>query len=115
MFIPQNKIPAKMKHSISIGYITTRNISHNIPVSYKINEEAAQMTLSCLLEQPGAYPDWLQMRKFEVVAQLQKDGYSALYNEDNEARNIDCALFIDAAFKGILLQEKMRMVATVEN
>ncbi|HTM67007.1 MAG TPA: hypothetical protein VL093_11840 [Flavipsychrobacter sp.] len=97
-----------MNQSISVSY-TTQGERYEVPLVYRIDKEAGILTVSCAVNMTTAIPSWLQIRKFEVTAQLQQGRYCALYNANNDSRNIDCSLFIDKAYAAIMHCEKLNV------
>ena len=95
-----------MNQSISVSY-TTQGACYEVPLVYHIDKEAELLTVSCALDMTTAIPSWLQIKKFEVTAQMQQGKYCALYNAHNDSRNIDCSLFIDKAYAAIMHHEKL--------
>jgi hypothetical protein len=103
-----------MKKEISINYsVSASEATCVVPLNYTVEKAGKLLTISCLVAtvSPNVFP-WLQLRKFEIKSVLEGGGrYSVLFNDDNNARTIDTALFIDNAYASIMAKEKLLMLA----
>ena len=98
-----------MEKVITVAYKLSGNDQLvSIPVSYVIENEDNVRTITCTVN-PGSslLPFWLQ-RKFNIKLLFSDGYYELLYNEGNIIKNLDTSLFIDQAYAGIRLKEKMR-------
>ena len=106
-----------MKRSISIAYTLPGQITCEIPLNYEITKDGDLQRLACTVDAFAVIPSWLQFRKFQVNAQFTDGAYDALYNEDNNSRNVDSMLFIDKAYIDIMQKERIEihMIEPIES
>ena len=91
-----------MDNSVIITYPADK--ADQVKVHYSIEQTNDLQTISCSVE--GAfYPRWLQLRKFSIVSLMERGSYTTLYNEINNSKNMDTALFIDLVYSSIMQQE----------
>lgn|SRR5690349_4461888 len=98
-----------MKSFIRIAYTLPGHIACEIPLSYEIINDRDIQRVICIVDRFAVNPSWLQFRKFQVNAQFIDGAYETLYNEDNDARNMDSMLFIDKAYADIMHKEKIKV------
>lgn len=91
-----------MNNYITIAY--PQNEACEIQVLYTIEQTGDIQTISCSIEGRGS-PYWLQLRKFSMSSQKRQGGYEALFNEVNNSKNMDTALFIDLVYANIMKRE----------
>ena len=100
-----------MNKTISVAYVRqSGEESCTLVVTYKIEKEGNVSLISCSVNQEASAPQWLHMKKFEVKTVQQGNSYSQLFNEKNDAANLDTSMFIDKTFGAIMQQEKMKLV-----
>jgi hypothetical protein len=83
-----------------------------IQLAYSIAVVANIQTISCSISEPH-HPQWLQMRKFDLLSMKEKNGYVPLFNELNSSKNMATSLFIDQVYSDIMLAEKFRVLSPV--
>lgn len=98
-----------MTKTITVGYTSQRLSHHEIPLIYDLSKDAGVLVLNCKVNLTTGVPLWLQLRKFQVMAQLEEGKYNMLYDIFNESKNIDCSLFIDTAYATIMHKENMNV------
>lgn len=98
-----------MSNTITIGYPQEAPV--NITLRYTIDLADNMQTINCSVEEVRV-PLWLQMKKFSIFSFRSKDGYVPLFNEVNNSKNLDTALFIDLVFASIMAFERMKIYIT---
>ena len=102
-----------MNKTISVGYTRqSGEESCTLIVTYQIEKQGSVSLISCSIAQEATapQPQWLHMKKFEVKTVQQGNNYSMLFNEKNDAANLDTSMFIDKTLGAIMQQEKMKLV-----
>jgi len=79
-----------------------------IPLSYVINMTGNVQTIACSVS-GSRFPNWLQLRKFEMSSLKENNIYTPLYSEVNNNKNMDTGLFIDKVYTNIMLAEKLKV------
>ncbi len=88
-----------MTNSISIVFPDEN--SPKINVFYTVEVQDNLKVIYCRIESKGI-PIWLQLRKFSFSALISADSSLVpLYNEENNSKNLDTAMFIDAVYQCI--------------
>jgi len=93
-----------MSRSITIN--CSDNVPAQIQLLYSIETLENLQTISCSVNEKH-FPIWLQLRKFEMQSLKEKSGYTPLYNEVNNSKNMATSLFIDQVYTDIMLAEKL--------
>ena len=84
-----------------------------IPLTYTIESTGTIQTISCsVLSKTN--PQWLQIRKFDLVSFKENNAYIPMYNERNNEKNQASALFIDKVYENIMQAEKLKVKAEPE-
>ena len=99
--------PIIMNRSISIDCLG--NIPGQLRLIYSIDIIENVQTISCCVDEKN-FPAWLQLRKFEMLSLKEKLGYTLLFNELNNSKNMATSLFIDQVYSTIMLAEKMKVL-----
>jgi hypothetical protein len=100
-----------MEKSITVSYLPSNNVS-NISVLLKYSIERADniQTVTCTITRSTEMiPIWLHPHKFEVKSLYNKGKYETLFNFENNAKNLDAALFIDQAYAEIMEKEHLKV------
>ena len=79
-----------------------------ISLSYVINMTGNVQTIACSVS-GSRFPNWLQLRKFEMSSLKENNIYTPLYSEVNNNKNMDTGLFIDKVYTNIMLTEKLKV------
>jgi hypothetical protein len=93
-----------MSRNITIN--CSENTPSQIQLVYTIETLENLQTITCSVNEKR-FPIWLQLRKFEMQSLKEKSGYTPLYNEVNNSKNMATALFIDQVYTDIMLAEKL--------
>lgn len=88
-----------MEQSILVTY--PLNNSPELEVFYKFERADDIDMIVCRIPIKGV-PSWLQLRNFTLLSQVSDSGYCPLFNEINNSRNVDTALFIDQVYADIM-------------
>ncbi len=99
--------PINMNRSISID--CRGNVPGQLRLVYRIETVENVQTISCSVDEKS-FPVWLQLRKFEMLSLKEKQGYTLLFNELNNSKNMATSLFIDQVYSTIMLAEKMKVL-----
>ena len=79
-----------------------------IPLTYVINMQGNVQTIACSVN-GTRFPNWLQLRKFEMSSLKDHNVYTPLYSEVNNNKNMDTGLFIDKVYTDIMSAEKLKV------
>jgi len=102
-----------MSKSITIGY-SFNDIDIDIPLNYTIESNGNIQTINCSVISK-TNPQWLQIRKFDLISFKEKGSYIPMFNEKNNEKNQATSLFIDKVYTVIMIAEKLKVKADVEN
>ena len=94
-----------MDKFITVSY-SFRGTAIQIPLMYNIETAGNTQTIACIVDSKSA-PQWLQLRKFDVISLKEKNFYIPLFNEINNEKNYDTVLFIDKVYADIMQTEKL--------
>ena len=100
-----------MEKSITVAYLLSNNAA-SVSVLLKYNIERADniQTVTCTISKSSEMiPIWLHPHKFEIKSMYNKGKYETLFNFENNAKNLDAALFIDQAYAEIMEQEHLKV------
>ena len=100
-----------MEKSITVSYLLS-NHTASISVLLKYNIERADniQTVTCTISKSSEMiPIWLHPHKFEIKSMFNKGKYETLFNFENNAKNLDAALFIDQAYAEIMELEHLKV------
>ena len=98
--------------SKSITVSSPGDVSIPILLSYSIETSENLQTIFCCIS--GAqFPTWLQIKKFELLSIKEKNGYTPLFNEINNSKNMATSLFIDKVYGDIMTAEKCKILVPV--
>jgi len=86
------------------------NTTSEIQVNYSVRLVETTHTIACSVINEHI-PNWLQLRKFEIVSVHEKQGYVPLFNEINNEKNLATILFIDQVYTDIMKAEKLKVKA----
>jgi len=95
------------KGSINVSYVFGDG-PVEIPLTYAINMAGDVQTIVCSVS-GNRFPNWLQLRKFEMSSLKEKNFYTPLYSEINNNKNMDTGLFIDKVYTDIMHAEKFKV------
>ena len=95
------------KNSINVSYLLGDG-PVEIPLTYVINMAGDVQTIVCSVS-GNRFPNWLQLRKFEMSSLKEKNVYVPLYSEINNNKNMETGLFIDKVYADIMLAEKFKV------
>ena len=100
-----------MEKSITISYLLSSKVSSvSVLLKYNIERTDGVQTITCTVAKSDELiPLWLHPHKFEVKSLFSKGKYETLFNFENNAKNLDAALFIDQAYAAIMTREKLVM------
>ena len=98
-----------MSKCITVSY-SWGNAPVDIQLSYAINMLGNVQTIACSVD-GSRFPNWLQLRKFEISSLKEHNVYTPLYSEVNNNKNMDTGLFIDKVYSDIMLAEKFKIKA----
>ena len=100
-----------MEKSITIPYmLSSKASSISINLAYKIERVENIQTVTCTVTKgTEVVPLWLQPHKFEIKSQFNNGKYETLFNFENNAKNLDAALFIDEAYAAIMTRERLKV------
>ena len=96
-----------MGKNITISYFWGDGLVE-IPLTYAINMLGNVQTILCSVD-GSRFPNWLQLRKFEMSSLKEHNIYTPLYSEINNNKNMDTGLFIDKVYSDIMLAEKLKV------
>jgi hypothetical protein len=98
-----------MEKSITISYLlSSKATSVSVLLKYNIERAENIQTVSCTITKSDEMiPLWLHPHKFEVKSMINKGKYETLFNFENNAKNLDAALFIDQAYADIMTKEHL--------
>ena len=96
-----------MKKSITVSYLIGEGMTE-IQLSYLSSLAGNVHTILCSVD-GSRFPNWLQLRKFELLSLKESNVYTPLYNEVNNNKNMDTGLFIDKVYTEIMHAEKMKV------
>jgi hypothetical protein len=74
-----------------------------IQVRYFISDLAEVQTICCEIAGPP-FPQWLKMKKFELLSLHKGNNYERIFNENNQTCNLQTDLFMDDVYKAIMSQ-----------
>ena len=100
-----------MEKSITINYVPS-NKADTISILLKYNIERADniQTVTCTVtKSTDIIPLWLHPHKFEIKSMFSNGKYETLFNFENNAKNLDAALFIDEAYAAIMTKEHLKV------
>ena len=100
-----------MEKSITVSYMLSNNTAA-VSVLLKYNIERADniQTVTCTISKGSEMiPIWLHPHKFEIKSTYNKGKYETLFNFENNAKNLDAALFIDQAYAEIMTKEHLKV------
>lgn len=89
-----------MTNSVIVAYPS--DSANQITVLYSIEQAGNMHTINCWVE-GTSFPVWLQLRKFSIFSIEEYGNFTTLFNEINNSKNIDTALFIDLVYSNIML------------
>lgn len=78
--------------------------SVDIELTYNIDIADGMHTVHCSVCAP--FPNWLQLRKFDVTSVIKKNQYELLFSAANNEANLATSLFIDSVYDNIMRAEK---------
>ena len=97
--------------SKSIKVLTSfNNVPSELQVIYTAQLVDTVHTISCCVNNEHI-PNWLQLRKFEIVSTREKQFYEPLFNEINNEKNLATILFIYQVYTDIMKSEKLKIKA----
>ena len=96
-----------MSKTITVSY-SFRDVPADIQLSYSIQMAGNVQTIACSIV-GNQFPNWLQLRKFEMLSQKEQNVYVPLFSEINNYKNLDTVLFIDKVYTDIMQAEKMKV------
>ncbi len=98
-----------MEKEITVLY-NTGSREDAVQVCYTIGMANGVQTISCSIRQINFHSlHWLQLRKFELRSILSAEGYMPLFSDNSNIKNRDAVLFIDKAYRDIMVKEKFKM------
>lgn len=71
-----------------------------IPVSYRIDMSGNVQTLTCWVG--ASSPAWLAIRKFEYRSIMTDGLYTPIFEDNNQAKNINVVMFLDKVFEEVM-------------
>ena len=81
----------------------------DIVLSYNVQMLGDTHKIACSVESSNI-PNWLQLRKFEMLSLKEKNKYIPLFNEINNGKNMATVLFIDKSYTEIMSAEKLKIL-----
>lgn len=96
-----------MSKSISVSYLSGE-VTLELQLTYVIQMMGDIQSIACSVD-GNHFPNWLQLRKFELLSLKEKSFYTPLFNEINNNKNIDTVLFIDKVYAAIMRAEKLKV------
>ncbi len=94
-----------MANSITIQFLNN-DTDIQIPVTYTMESTGNMHTIVCSVVNK-TNPQWLQIRKFDLMSVKEKNVYVPMFNEKNNEKNQATSLFIDKAYIDIMKAEKL--------
>ena len=85
-----------------------------IALTYSVETVENLQTIICSVDEKQS-PNWLQLRKFEMLSLKEKKGYVPLFSEINNSKNMATTMFIDKAYTDIMLAEKCKVILFAAN
>jgi hypothetical protein len=100
-----------MEKSITISYeLSSKASSVSVLLRYDIQRADNIQTVTCTISKSAeVIPLWLHPHKFEIKSMFNNGKYETLFNFENNAKNLDAALFIDEAYAAIMTKERMKV------
>ena len=100
-----------MEKSITINYLlNNKAASVSVLLMYSIERSDNLQTVTCTITKSGdVIPLWLHPHKFEIKSMFNNGKYETLFNFENNAKNLDAALFIDEAYAAIMTREHLKV------
>ena len=100
-----------MEKSITVSYVLdSKSASVSILLKYVIERADNIQTVTCTIAKSDeVIPLWLHPHKFEVKSMISKGKYETLFSFENNAKNLDAALFIDHAYAAIMNKEHLQV------
>jgi len=92
-----------MNNKITISF-TPDKIPVDVALTYNIDVADGMHTVHCSVCAP--YPQWLQLRKFNIASVIKKNGHELLFDAANADANLATSQFIDSAYDHIMKAEK---------
>ena len=96
-----------MSKGINVSYLIGDG-PVEIPLTYAINMQGDVHTIVCSVT-GSRFPNWLQLRKFEMSSLKELNLYTPLYSEVNNNKNMDTGMFIDKVYADIMIAEKLKV------
>ncbi len=100
-----------MEKSITVSYLLSNKVaSVSVFIKYIIERADNIQTVTCTITKgDDVIPIWLHPHKFEIKSMFNKGKYETLFNFENNAKNLDAALFIDQAYADIMSKEHLQV------
>lgn len=96
-----------MGKSITVSY-SSGNIAAQVLLTYATEVVKNVQTILCSVKGP-AFPEWLQLRKFEMSSLNENNYYVPLFSEANNCKNMATVLFIDQVYTDIMRAENLKI------
>ena len=88
--------------------LSSKAASVSVLLKYVIERADNIQTVTCTISKSEeVIPLWLHPHKFEIKSMINKGKYETLFNFENNAKNLDAALFIDQAYAAIMTKEHL--------
>ena len=103
-----------MQKQISIPFTPTlENQLFNVPIAYSIEKTGEYLNIQCQIgNEIPQQSDWLQLRNFQIRSTKTPEGYVQLFDDYEDARNLDTTLFIEIAYMAIMKKEKHKTLSS---
>ena len=101
-----------MANSITVKFFNN-DVDIDVPLTYTAEINGNIHTIICSVVSK-TNPQWLQIRKFDLVSIKEKNVYVPMFNEKNNEKNQATSLFIDKVYADVMKAEKLSVKAYAE-